>query len=166
MHRRISTTRAGMLRTIASIATLALLAGVGSAVAQDLPRTGAERADWTRHTSHEELVEFLFEVQSRTDNMLIRELTKTDEGRTMFLVILGDPPAATPGSAWLSGKPTVLLGQNVHGGELSGREGGLQLMVERHKPEQDALIPKGSSVFIRIPSESILLFDPDTGRRI
>jgi ABC-type Fe3+/spermidine/putrescine transport system ATPase subunit len=45
-------------------------------------------------------------------------------------------------------------------------EGGQQLIVERHKPEQDALIPKGSSVFIRIPFESILLFDPDTGQRI
>lgn len=44
-------------------------------------------------------------------------------------------------------------------------EGGQHLTVERHKPEQDALIPKGSSVFIRIPFESILLFDPDTGQR-
>lgn len=45
-------------------------------------------------------------------------------------------------------------------------EGGRQLIVERHKPEREALIPKGSSVFIRILSESILLFDPDTGLRI
>jgi iron(III) transport system ATP-binding protein len=44
-------------------------------------------------------------------------------------------------------------------------EGGQHLTVERHKPEQDALIPTGSSVFIRIPIESILLFDPDTGQR-
>ncbi len=45
-------------------------------------------------------------------------------------------------------------------------EGGLQLIVERHKPEREALIPKGSSVFIRIPIGSILLFDPDTGQRL
>jgi hypothetical protein len=98
--------------------------------AQQLPQTGAERAGWSRHTNHEELTEFLFEVQARTDKMRVRELTTTWEGRTVWLVVLGDPPPATPGTAWLSGKPTVLLVENVHGGELSGREGGLQLLRE------------------------------------
>jgi len=98
--------------------------------AQSWPLTGAEQADWERHTTHEELAEFLFAVQARTDKMLIRELTETAQGRTVYLVMLGDPPTATPGTAWFSGKPTILLVQNVHGGELSGREGGLQLIRE------------------------------------
>jgi hypothetical protein len=164
MHRRISTIRAGSLRTLAGIATLALLAGVGTAVAQDLPRTGAERADWARHTNHEELVEFLFEVQSLTHNMLVRELTKTDEGRTMFLVILGDPPAATPGSAWLSGKPTVLLGQNVHGGELSGREGGLQLIRELALGDLRPLLKKVNVLVIPSVNPDGAAREPRPGR--
>ena len=45
-------------------------------------------------------------------------------------------------------------------------EGGYVLTVERHKPEREALIPKGSPVFIEVPVESVLLFDPDTGRRV
>ncbi len=98
--------------------------------AQAWPQTGAEQANWERHTNHEELVDFLFAVQALTDRMLIRHLTTTAEGRKVYLVSLGDPPTATPGTAWLSGKPTVLLVQNVHGGELSGREGGLQLLRE------------------------------------
>ena len=129
-------------------AAFLVLTCTSTATAQDLPQTGAERAGWSRHTNHEELVEFLFEVQSRTDNMLIRELATTAEGRTVFLVILGDPPAATPGTAWLSGKPTILIVQNVHGGELSGREGGLQLIRELALGELRPLLEKVNLLII------------------
>lgn len=112
------------------VGALLFLILAGTVTAQELPRTGAEKANWARHTTYEELVEYLFEVQALADNMLITELTATNEGRTVFLIHLGDPPTATPGTAWLSGKPTVFLVQNVHGGELSGREGGLLLLRE------------------------------------
>ena len=124
----LKTQRTGTIRRrlIHAGAALLIVALTGAnAFAQNLPLTGAERAEWSRHTSHEELVEFLFEVQSMTDNMLVRQLTTTAEGRGVYLVILGDPPTATPGTAWFSGKPTICLVQNVHGGELSGREGDL-----------------------------------------
>lgn len=98
--------------------------------AQQLPQTGAERAAFERHTSHAELMEFLYDVQSRTSNMLIRHLARTDEGRIMPLVILGSPPAATPATAWFSGKPTLFITGNVHGGERAGREGSLQFIRE------------------------------------
>lgn len=119
----------GMRMALTVILAAVIMPG-GAVLAQDLPMTGAETAGWERHTSHDELVEFLFEVQSMTDNMLVRELTTTALGRGVYLVILGDPPTATPGTAWFSGKPTVFIVQNVHGGELSGREGGLQLIRE------------------------------------
>ena len=121
---------------------IVLLAWSGFVTAQEMPQTGAEKAEWSRHTSYEELVDYIFEVQGLTDNMLIQELTVTPEGRTVFLIMLGDPPTATPGTAWLSGKPTVLLVENVHGGELSGREGGLQLLRELASGELKPLLKK------------------------
>lgn len=130
------------------LVALTLLVMADSAQAQDLPRTGAEAVDWSRHTTHEELVEFIFEVQSLTDKMLVRELTTTAQGRTVFLVILGDPPMATPGTSWLSGKPTVFIVQNVHGGELSGREGGLQLIRELALGELQPLLEKVNVLII------------------
>ncbi len=42
----------------------------------------------------------------------------------------------------------------------------MRLVVERHKPGYEALIPKGSSVFVSIPRDSLLLFHPDTGERV
>jgi predicted deacylase len=136
------------IRSLIGAVAIALLASSGLAAAQELPQTGAEKADWSRHTSYEELVEYIFEVQSLTDNMLIQELTETPEGRTVFLIMLGDPPTATPGTAWLSGKPTVLLVENVHGGELSGREGGLQLLRELALGELKPLLEKLNILYI------------------
>jgi hypothetical protein len=100
------------------------------AAAQELPRTGAETVSFERHTSHDELMSFLYDVQAQSDRMLIRELAVTNEGRVMPLVILGSPPMATPGAAWFSGKPTVFFTGNVHGNERAGREGSLQLIRE------------------------------------
>ena len=43
----------------------------------------------------------------------------------------------------------------------------LHVMVERYKPEHEALIlPNGSSVFVKIPMNALLLFHPDTGERL
>ncbi|MGH7464810.1 MAG: M14 family zinc carboxypeptidase, partial [Longimicrobiales bacterium] len=98
--------------------------------AQDAPRTGAELAEFERHTSHDELMSFLYDVQARSDRMLIRHIAKTAEGRDLPLVILGAPPAASPATAFFSGRPTVFFTGNVHGGERAGREGTLQLIRE------------------------------------
>lgn len=43
----------------------------------------------------------------------------------------------------------------------------LHLMVERYKPEHEALIlPNGSSIFVKIPVNALLLFHPNTGERL
>jgi hypothetical protein len=121
--------RTPLLGAVAS-ALIAVTALPSSAPAQALPQTGAERVAFERSTSHDELMQFLREVQQRTDRMLVRELTITDQGRVMPLVLLGSPPTSTPGTAWFSGKPTVFFTGNVHGGERAGREGTLQLIRE------------------------------------
>jgi predicted deacylase len=114
---------------LASAAVLPAVLFAGSIVAQE-PRTGAEVANFERHTSHAELMDFLYEVQSRTDRMRIRPIAVTNEGREMPLVMLGAPPTATPATAFFSGKPLIFITGNVHGGERAGREGTLQLIRE------------------------------------
>jgi hypothetical protein len=125
----------GMMRTfsIAFAAGLLVLSPVlapQSAVAQDLPRTGAERANWERASRHQEVLDFLAEIQRRSDKILVEELTVTNEGRSHVVAYLGDPPHSDPGAALLSGKPTVFIVSSIHGGERSGREGGQQMIRE------------------------------------
>jgi hypothetical protein len=118
-------------RPLASaIATLLMTSAPLFAQAGALPATGAERVNFERSTSHDEMLAFLGEVQARTDRMLVRELTTTDGGRSLPIVMLGAPPTATPGTAWFSGKPTVFITGNIHGVERAGREGTLQLIRE------------------------------------
>jgi dipeptidyl-peptidase 4 len=116
-------------RAPAWIAAAALLSTPVGGQAQ-APRTGGEQANFERHTSHDEMMAYLHDVQSRTDRMRVRALTTTNQGRTLPLVLLGDPPVATPGSAFFSGKPLVFITGNVHGVERAGREGTLQLIRE------------------------------------
>ena len=44
--------------------------------------------------------------------------------------------------------------------------GGLQLLVERHKPSREALFPPDTEVGVRVPVEAVLVFDAETGGRL
>lgn len=149
------------LRLAGPLAALFLvLAGLPAAAQQaDLPRTGAEQVNFERHTSHAELMEFLYDVQSRSDRMLIRTLATTDEGRPMPMVILGTPPTATPGTAFFSGKPLLFITNNVHGVERAGREGSLQLI------RMLALTDEGRALLQRVNVMIVPTLNPDGTER-
>jgi hypothetical protein len=135
-----------MIRRTLSAALVAVFAtfSVSPADAQPgaAPATGAERVGFERSTSHDEMLAFLQEIQSRTDRMLVRSLTTTDGGRALPLVLLGAPPTASPGTAWFSGRPTVFITGNVHGTERAGREGTLQLIRELTVGSSRALLDR------------------------
>ena len=117
--------------TAVLVLTLALMPSTpGEADGQDLPRTAAERADWERTSTHAEVLDFIHEVQAQTDQMLIQELTVTNQGRSHPVVFLGDPPLAEPTAMLRSGKPTLFIVSSIHGNEPSGREGGQQFIRE------------------------------------
>ncbi len=118
------------VRSALSSALFLVLAAGSGILAQPLPQTGAERANWSRTTTHAEVMEFLYEVQARTDRMLIQELTVTNEGRSHPVVFLGDPPLSEPTASLLSGKPTLFIVASIHGNERSGKEGGQQFIRE------------------------------------
>jgi hypothetical protein len=133
-------TRAPLNRSARRAATVVVAIGAALAAAPvhaqltapaGAPRTGAEQVAFERHTTHDELMAFLYDIQARaSDRMLIRHLTTTGDGRELPLVMLGSPPTATPATAFFSGRPTVFITGNVHGMERAGREGTLQLIRE------------------------------------
>lgn len=135
-------TRSRSVRRVLGVLCLSVLPGIPASAQADLPRTGAEQASFERHTSHDELMQFLYDVQGRSDRMRVRALATTDDGRTMPLVMLGAPPTATPGTAFFSGRPLVFITGNVHGGERAGREGTLQLIRELALGSEQALLER------------------------
>jgi dipeptidyl-peptidase 4 len=140
--------RTARVGAVAGLA-LALLAGLPTAGAgQALPQTGAERTNFQRTSTHQEVLDFLWAVQARTDKMIIEELTVTDEGRMHPVVFLGDPPTSDPGAAFLSGKPTVFIIATIHGNERSGKEGGQQFIRELTLGRYQHLLEKVNVIIV------------------
>jgi len=104
---------------------LMLVSGVG---AQEL-QTPAELANYSSGgTMYEPLMEFVYELESQTELMSVQKITETLMGRDVVMCILSDPPIFSPADIDKSGKPVVLIVNNVHGGEVAGKDASLELM--------------------------------------
>ncbi len=129
------------------IALAVPLPGAGQA-GSDLPLTGAEASGWERTSTHAQVMEFLWEVQARTDRMLIQELTVTNEDRPHPVVFLGDPPLSEPTASLLAGKPTLFIVATIHGNERSGKEGGQQFIRELTLGDHQDLLERVNVIIV------------------
>jgi predicted deacylase len=109
------------------VLSLLLLVAVG-ATAQGL-RTPAERTNFRAGpTMYDDLLEFVYELDAQSDLMQVKEITETLRGREVLLCILSNPPVYQVSDVIGSDKPIVLIVNNVHGGEVAGKEASLILM--------------------------------------
>ena len=112
--------------------TLALLAlPVQSALGQSAGwlETPAEATNYQNGgTLYQPLMDFVYELESRSELMSVRKLTETLGGRDMVLCVLSNPPIFQPGDLAGSDRPIVLIVNNVHGGEVAGKDASMALM--------------------------------------
>jgi hypothetical protein len=102
-----------------------------SALLPEAPLTVPESSGYTRTSSHGEVMDFLRAVNAVHDRrVVITRFGVTPEGREQPLVIISDPPAATPEEARALGRPIVFVMANIHAGEVEGKEVCLQLLRE------------------------------------
>ncbi len=106
---------------------IALIIAAPAASAQTL-RTVAEKSDYKATSKHAEVVEYCRKLAQMSPRVRLTELGVTSEGRKLPLVILADPPVATPEEAARSGKLVVCAMGNIHAGEVDGKEALLMLM--------------------------------------
>jgi len=92
-------------------------------VADGFPRTPFELRGYEGNTSHAEMWEYRLGTYG-----------ETWEGRDLPFAIFSKPLVSEPWEAWALGRPIVLLGANVHGGERTFREGLLILMRDFATP--------------------------------
>jgi len=92
--------------------------------------TPSEESNFTRYTSYEEMMGYLLQVQASSTEMVLSGYGVTIEGREQPYAIFSRPLVTTPFEAHISGKPILLLGANVHGGEKTVRESLLILARE------------------------------------
>jgi hypothetical protein len=107
-------------------------------VPEGFPRTPAERSGFTRHTRHVEMWEYLRALRAVTTEMRLGSYGQTRERRELAYAVFSRPLVAGPAEAWALGRPIVVLGANVHGGERTFREGLLILMRDFVTPGTEA----------------------------
>lgn len=142
-----------MVHKPARAIAIALLLALGlpvMALAEDI-RTPAERTRFQAGpTMYDDLMEFVYELDSKSDLMQVRKLTETLMGRDVVLCILAHPPVYQPSDIMGSDKPVVLIVNNVHGGEVAGKEASLIIMRDLLFGELRPLLDK--VVVLNVPT--------------
>ena len=93
----------------------------------DKLKSRAETTNYEETTRYEEVLNFIAELQKRSSLIRLESFGKSEEGRSLPLMILSDSPISNPRQARDSGKPIVFVMANIHAGEVEGKEAMLHL---------------------------------------
>ena len=86
------------------------------------PLTVPEATGYARTSLYQEVMDFVFRVESASRVTAIVPLATSSEGRMVPLVILSRERVRTAAEARATGKPAVLIMANIHAGEVEGKE--------------------------------------------
>ncbi|MDQ7014494.1 MAG: DPP IV N-terminal domain-containing protein [Planctomycetota bacterium] len=116
--------------SLLALALCALPLGLPSrSSGQDL-QTTAERTAFSQTATHEQVMAFCETLAEESPLVTLGTLGETNEGRTLPMLIVADPPVASAEEARASGKLVALLLGNIHAGEVCGKEALLMLARE------------------------------------
>ena len=93
----------------------------------DKLKSRAELTNYEETTRYEQVLNFISELQKRSPLIRLESFGKSEEGRSLPLMILSDSPVSNPRDARGSGKPIVFIMANIHAGEVEGKEAMLHL---------------------------------------
>jgi Zinc carboxypeptidase len=111
------------------LACLGLSACAATAWAQAGPplQTRAEHTGFEETSSYAEVRSFMEALAAGTRRARVESFGRSEEGRDLPLLVLGDPPAPGPMEARQSERPIVFVMANIHAGEVEGKEALLHL---------------------------------------
>ncbi|HKR11231.1 MAG TPA: M14 family metallopeptidase [Pyrinomonadaceae bacterium] len=96
-------------------------------VSDDKLKSRAELTGYEETTRYEEVLNFIAELQKQSSLIRLESFGKSEEGRSLPLMILSDSAISNPREARGSGKPIVFIMANIHAGEVEGKEAMLHL---------------------------------------
>jgi dipeptidyl aminopeptidase/acylaminoacyl peptidase len=103
------------------------LVGLPTPASAQTPLTVAEKSGFKATARHAEVVAFCQQLAKTSPVVRLGELGTSFEGRKLPLLVLADPPVATPEEAAKGGRLVVFALGNIHAGEVDGKEGLLML---------------------------------------
>lgn len=109
--------------------------------AQPAPlRTVAEESKFATTGTSAEVSAFVAELAKRTPLAKATTFGTTGKGSPLPLLILSDPPIATPQQAIEAKKPVALVFANIHAGEVDGKEAVLALARDLTATKDNAIL--------------------------
>src|SRR5215470_8332332 len=87
-----------------------------AALAQELPKTRAERSNYRATSLYADVMEFVAAIQRADANIRVETFATTNEGRALPLVIAGPAGIIDPRTAHASGLAVVFIMANIHAG--------------------------------------------------
>lgn len=133
-------------RTLIAVGALAA-AALGAARAT-LPRTRAERSNYTETSTYADVIDFIDSLQRARVPFSRQVLGRTTEGRVLPLLVLSRPLVTTPAQARALHRPIVYVQANIHAGEVEGKEALLALVRDLATQKRGVL---DSIVLIAVP---------------
>jgi len=121
--------------------------------------TRAEESQFTETSNYVEVVDFLNQLQQKSQLMRLRSIGQSTEGREILLAILGDPAPSSPAQLLTMDKPAIYIQANIHAGEVEGKEAMLMLMRDILLGEFRHLLK--NQVLLIVPN-----FNPDGNEQI
>lgn len=137
-----------MPRSLPAVAFLLVAAPLVLAQSATPPlKTTGEATNFAKTSTSAEVVTFCEQLAKQNPKAKHSTFGTSGEGRPMPLLVLSDPPVATPEDAEKSGKPVVIVTANIHAGEVDGKEAVLALARDLVS-DKDSLILKKLVVVI------------------
>lgn len=113
------------------------------------PQTRAERTSFEETSTYADVRAFLDALAQQTPGVRVEMFGKSEEGRDLPLVIVGDPPASAPPPR-SSRLPVVLVMANIHAGEVEGKEVALHVVRRLTLGDLQPLLPAAVWLFAPI----------------
>ena len=113
------------------------------------PQTRAEKTHYEETSRYDDVRAFVDALVEQTPHVRVETFGRSEEGRDLPLVVVGDPPAAAP-PARSTRLPIVLVMANIHAGEVEGKEAALHLMRRLTLGDLQPLLPSAVWLFAPI----------------
>lgn len=134
--------------SVTSVCLCVLCAAVAAQSGSPLSR--AERSGFEETSRYDDVRAFIDTLGDRTSRLRTEIFGTSEEGRALPLLIMGDPPAASPGQARESRRPVVFVMANIHAGEVEGKEALLHLARRMTIGDLRPLLPSAVWLFAPI----------------
>lgn len=100
--------------------------------------TTAESSNYTKTSSHQEVLDFITKLDKSSPYLRIETIGKTTEGKPIPMLILANPMLDSPESLQNDNRLVLYFQANIHSGEVEGKEATQALAREMIKnPESD-----------------------------